>query len=1186
MSVAEAQLYERVHYRHDPRWLLPGQEDGEASLCLACVIEMIEDVTVSVIRKKYVLSGFQMFLENKTSAVLGVLTNDGRICIRFMRQLLGMLVNVENATALNLITEVLVQLTVSLKLEKFVHCVLDICKKELSQVGNTRLSLPMFNFLGKLADAMPSLAEILVTDHYNLVEHLPEGLMCPNEGLKASVCYLYGKLYSSPTATEKLIAHFTDKLCGIFLSTLENAQTKELQLNCMGLLKQLLSFDQFVSIVMNSSIWLEDSEDTPTLQAQNPLPLVLKKILLSREEVLQIASAQCIAAVLVHSPAKYAPSFILADIPEFLFENLSNTSEALIWSIYCCLLLMTEERLFFSKCHTAYGIEAVLRSLKQILQINNMELHKQGLLLLTEILKRQPIEIKLFTNPGIFKAAVDVLKEAVNSPVLEVATEASRAISAFLRKDHLSIPVQYDELEKLLSRIFERCADLHCTSVTRRPSKHQINRDEIRSMSRQGHLLTNALEIFHKACRLSLDCGCDSTAHENAFTAPSSASTDTLEIFSWYLLNTCDNFCIPTVLRCYEWTPVPATMEIFFSLLTDIFAVVPSMKEKVSVKLASSSFIRLAMEVKSTLCSGQRNINLNNTCSNFLCYLCSTLWEVMAAGETNSQKEVSDVLKKSMIDIDGSKAESISVLLESPNNCTNSQALRCHQEALLVIISIAYLMEDRFIPETDLFWAILSFLHSMQSQGEHVSPYVLRGALYLLSQCQEKCETLNTISLNVICKILENVPEIHLVYFHHPIFLKFFLRYPQLMQKYGRQVMELWIIQEDCSVVSEKNPKASNVAKLMPATQCTSNPILSILHSYPNVILILLDLLYSGSVDLADKVLVILQTFLHEKNKFPASNLLINYILQTLQETLISSNLQEKKNLPLILSLLCLMQHENTADSVMDGTYFKLLYHVSNISGKCNSSNVSILKPALNFLHCSLHQASTSWKKRATSVLLSNNSLIELLEQILERTLDGAKTSASELCETLCCSAWQITSSLICFQQCYNLQVHKTVHVNVHNVVNLISFKYKDTSSLLMVSLLQLFKSLLSQKFSSPLVTMLPEKDSQVLTDMEAAIQPLSTQSTLYLVAALQNLMIQKDTLLVQATIDCFGSLLDFLYDKAVDLALHVASQPWNRSVLLVFLHCKENGYLQPGVLRFMALVSVHDERSCRPESR
>lgn len=68
----------------------------------------------------------------------------------------------------------------------------------------------------------------------NLVDHLLMGLTYPNEAIKAAVCYLYGKLYSSPVGTERLSGHFEERLCGVFLNTLGCAQTKELQVNCLG----------------------------------------------------------------------------------------------------------------------------------------------------------------------------------------------------------------------------------------------------------------------------------------------------------------------------------------------------------------------------------------------------------------------------------------------------------------------------------------------------------------------------------------------------------------------------------------------------------------------------------------------------------------------------------------------------------------------------------------------------------------------------------------------------------------------------------------------------------------------------------------------------------------------------------------------------------------------------------------
>ncbi|KAM5148062.1 meiosis inhibitor protein 1 [Mantella aurantiaca] len=1194
--MAGTQLYERVHYRHDAHWLLPVLDDGEAPLCLACIIEMMEDETVSVVRKKHMLSHFQEYLEKNSSTIVELLLHDARICTHFIQQLLGMLINTEDNTASVLVTKVLVQVIVDLKQEEFVHCTLDGCQKELSAVASMRLSLPVFSFMGKLIDAMPNVAEIFVTDHYSLVEELPHGLMYPNEALKATVCYLYGKLYSSPTSTKKLSVHFADKLCKLLLATLENAQTKELQINSMGLLKQLLNYDHFVPVIMNTSVRLEESEGTPTLQAQNPLPLLLKKILLSREEFLQIASAQCIAAILVLSPASYAPEFIHADIPEFLFENLLSRSEVLIWSIYCCLLLMTEERLFFTKGHTAYGIEAVLRSIGHILQFNNKELQKQGLLLLIEILNRQPIEIKLFTNPGMFKAAVGVLQEAMNSSILEVAIEGTRATSAFLRKNHLSIPVQYGDLERLICKMLDCCADLPITPIKRKKS---VNRDGIKRGSRYGQLLTNTLEGFHSGCKLAMDCQSDFTAQNNAFTAPSSKSNDTLETFTWFLLKTCDTVCIPIVLKYYEHMPGPATMETFFSMLNDIFKVVPSMKETFSVKLASTSFIRLSMDVKSTLCSGQRNSNLNNACSIFLTHLCFTLWQLKAGGINDSQKahqdprtlapvpiraqvtlspfqgcldqehngepscyfglhtryminglkspvsesadsgarralctphrtmpsqerqmqttgderrapaegpdpggakalgpgvpirgirmkfavlsgllevgevstrdledtvfnllahllkhlfftEVYDILNKSMPHIEGSRAETLSVLLESSDTHT-TEDFRCHQQALIFIACVAYLTEDRFIPEMDLFWAVLAFLHSVQSQQYILSSCVTRASLYLLACCQDKCKAMNMMSVNLVCRLLENISEIRLVYFHHPLFLKFFFRYSQLLEKYGSQILELWIHQEESSFVSEENPN------LVPPLHDNLKP----------------DLINSGSEELADKGLLILKSYIHENDSFDASDLLLNRLLRILQDIVVLRDVKVEKKLPLILNLLCLAQQKDRSDSEMDGTYFKLLYH-------------------------------------ATAMLLSNNSFIELVDKIMEYIWDETKTYPDELFGSLCCSALLITSSLIYYQQLYTLQVHKTVHVDVHKIVNVISCKYKSTSSKLMISLLHLFKALLRHQFSSPLLLFILTKESEQSTpETEESIKPLTTQNTLYLAAAIQNLLIQ-----------------------------------------------------------------------------
>lgn len=46
-----------------------------------------------------------------------------------------------------------------------------------------------------------------------------------------------------------------------------------------GLLKELLKSDHFVSVLMNNSKTEEESENPEFLEGENPLPLVLKKVI-------------------------------------------------------------------------------------------------------------------------------------------------------------------------------------------------------------------------------------------------------------------------------------------------------------------------------------------------------------------------------------------------------------------------------------------------------------------------------------------------------------------------------------------------------------------------------------------------------------------------------------------------------------------------------------------------------------------------------------------------------------------------------------------------------------------------------------------------------------------------------------------------------------------------------------------
>ncbi|XP_060045029.1 meiosis inhibitor protein 1 isoform X2 [Erinaceus europaeus] len=1120
-----ALLFQRTHYHHDPCWLLP----VPPRLCLACALELLPESGVSLVRKKYMLSCFQDALVRHTSLVVQLVAQNQRVCLHFISVLFGLLCNVEDGSTTDLCIEVLVQLTTQLKLEQTTLFLLNECHKELCNLPSMRNSLATLTLLGKLVDATPSLADKLVMEHSDLMEHLLRGLVYPNEGVQASVCYLYGKLYSSPMAAEMLSGHLREKLCPIFLSILNGAQIKELQINCLGLLRQLLKYDLFVSMIMNKSALAESAESDDGSPEESSLPLVLKKLLLSRDETLQVTSTHCITAVLVHCPRKHAPAFIHADIPEFLFEHLSSSSEVLVWSSYSCLILLAEEPLFFSKCHTVYGIESVVRSLQRSLKTNNMELHKQGLLLFAEILTRQPEEIKLFTSSAMCGDASRALQEAVSSPVLGVAAEAVKATSAFLRKDHqCAPPVQYRELRALLEAMLNRCTDFFQTPRNMRPLGHVSCRDSDKAVLQKGNFLLSTLEGFRNACRLAMEFQNEPSAQENPFTAPSTEKEDTLENFSEFLLSACDSLCIPLVMRHLEQATNPALMEVFFSILLSLFVIVPHMKEKFSKKLAASFFIRLTLELKARFCGGMSHSSLNQVCSSFLHYLCLNLLLTPEKTEPPSQEELSaatEFLQHGLPQISSRSPESLAFLGDRQYV---EAAARQKQYCILLIFCLAYMHDDRFVSEAELSVAVQNFLLSLQDQGEQPPLVVFRACIYVLAVCQDKGGAVAEGVVSAIRKFLEGIPDLHLVYTHHPLLLRLFLMYPELMSRFGHRVLELWFSWEENSC-EELNDVPTLEKSSLPASVIA---LFHMLRSSPSILLILLDLIYSSPVDTARKVLIILRTFLRRNEDFQVGGLIQGHFLLILQHLLVEHGdcPSASGNLPLLLNLFSLVQLRKESGQELDGMAMKLLH-------------------------------------QAAAVLLSSTALIELLEKMLALTWAEAGSPRT----SLLCSAWLLAASFSARQHSGSLQVHQTLSVELDQVLKTLSFRKKE-AALLSAAILCFLRTVLRQSFSSAFVTLVPSGAQASSDPKDTVLAPLRTSQVLSLVIGLQNLLVQKDPLLSYACVGCLEALLDYLHARSPDLALHVASQPWNRFLLFTLLDAGENSFLRPEILRLMTL--------------
>ncbi|KAL7826756.1 hypothetical protein AOLI_G00319650 [Acnodon oligacanthus] len=1155
-------ILEKIHLRHDPRWRARG-------MCVACVLELMDREDVSIVRKSASLADVLELL--KTAGVVrDVFHQDKRVCLHFICTLMKMLKSVEDPAVLEQIIQVLVQLLLDLKEEHFVQYVLDELQTQLCKgAGGKRF--PHLTFLGKLVDAVSFLAQMLTTTHLCVLECMCECMLNLDESLKSAVCYVFRGVWASEAGLQSLPHTLRERVCVLLLHTLTHACSLQLTINCLGLLLLMLHRGEMVFFLMNQkqnppSEQEDESQCTELSNQHYSLPLILKRLLLGGDECVQVVSVRCVSAVLTHSPSQYCTPFIQADLPEFLFERLSSNNEVLLWSVYDCLLLLCEDAAFFSQCHSIYGIVSLVRSLKAVLKLSNLEVQKKGLQLLTAILERQPTSVRLFpTVPG-FVGVAEVVQGALTSSCLRLATQAARATTALFRLHHQSSPVHFGELKRIVEALTSRCAELpsHITSQRRRCFPDSESGQSFRA----GEFLIQALTCFQEACRLAEECVTEASVKENTLATPDNQSEDTLESLCVCLLHCCDTVYIPAVTRLCERVPSPQLLQLFFSVLSMQFSLSPSLAPTFATKLASSGFIRLAVEHKALLSSGNRHSSLNAACCGFLLKLCVCLLSQphpVAGNHEQDGEEVEYVLRECLPSLCCRVCDWPSVLLEIPEENQNTQF------CLLHLLSLSLLHGDRLLPDGTVFSSVLNFVCVMQEQHDSLPPSVLKPALYLLAATQESNPDLDWAALNSISKALCSTP----LFFSplsspHPALLRFIFRYPALAERFGMKVLSNWLAAGlEPAAYGENKQGCPDLEK-----NIDSSVLLELLEKNSSTILSLLGVLCDDDTSVARQAVQVLRCYLQAGHSCSSAqaHLLKPALLKLLQRLTCESEDNTVLG-SLILEVLCLVQNNLPAQSNMDNTDFKLLYHVSNLVGKVKCNNSEFLLPALNYVYGCLTLCSPHTADRVVSMLLSNTSVMELLQVVLN--LLSCPFSFISSSPLVCCCLL-LLSSLIALQHTLSAQVHKSVSLELEIFVKVLTFHKRHTDNLVLVCVVRLVQALLDVDLSSPVVRVSECLRLQhPLQPVDGALHPLGYTGAISLVRALQSLLLQKQELLLNASVNCLRSLTGFLHRRKPTIAQHVVCQPWNRFLLYSLLNSGENLALHPATLSLLTLL-VH----------
>ncbi|KAK7484703.1 hypothetical protein BaRGS_00024111 [Batillaria attramentaria] len=361
------------HENHDACWCVVSA-NHQLPVCIACIIEQLEDHSLTMVQQQFNLT-----------VLFGLMADNGEVSSLFHEhppvcQLL-----------LDIITEHYTDNShMAVSVDICAHIIDDIQQEELYIYLLNRLEVKfqhdvettpfILSLLVRLAAASSVYTLTLAHTHGPLLRNLlniqATSVIC-DEDVQCSLSLLVTHLCDAdvlPTVSTDVLPLI--ELC--LLSWLTSAQSPSLQVNCSALLKRVLQ---------SEGCLLEDQE------TWSPLFHGLKRMFVSKREVLQTCAAQCLAIIATSSRhSHHLQQALKSDLP---------------------------------------GMEPVLHALGVSLETQNVAVLESGFSLLAFILERQLETVPLFANKNTEQLALCVIKKGLECHLIQVSLAASRAVAAF-----------------------------------------------------------------------------------------------------------------------------------------------------------------------------------------------------------------------------------------------------------------------------------------------------------------------------------------------------------------------------------------------------------------------------------------------------------------------------------------------------------------------------------------------------------------------------------------------------------------------------------------------------------------------------------------------------------------------------------------------------------------------------------
>lgn len=412
-------------------------------VCVACLVELLENPEVLHLRKRKALREV-VFLLSNNQHILELLCQNTRITSHLCSTIMHLLSS-ENELLMNTAIEALDLTTVKLRSEILAEEIVDKLQTQILQVNNMKKSYPFVLALGRLLKSIPALSLVIAKDLPRLMDYFLSNILFPEDNIKAAYLFVLAQICSKEDALNGALSfQVKEKICKQTCALVACGISTDVQTNALGVLK-LLSTQ---SDVLNTALKSDNKGSCALLES-------LKKLMLSTNEAIQIGAIQCVTQILRNNPEDntYTKIFLTSGICEILLEDLESSNDIVLGSVFCSLDHLVRTQIFYSEGYSVYGIESVIFGVSKAIKLKNLEIIRQGIRVLSFMLSMQPCSIQLFPSEELCRQCANVLFESLKSPDQRVLSQTVCAVEHFLSICHHPPSMEFEVVVPLVSAV-------------------------------------------------------------------------------------------------------------------------------------------------------------------------------------------------------------------------------------------------------------------------------------------------------------------------------------------------------------------------------------------------------------------------------------------------------------------------------------------------------------------------------------------------------------------------------------------------------------------------------------------------------------------------------------------------------------------------------------------------------------